>query len=155
MTNTNLTQRLADYRPSKGGLLWSCAASAILTMIIGFSWGGWTTAGTANNMTKDAAANARAELVANACVAKFRNSPDFPSDLSALKQAKIWNRAELIQKNGWVTLAGMSNPLHAAANICANELVKMEAPAAANAEAPTIPKADEISTPEISGESAT
>ena len=43
----SLSQRFADYRPSKTVLFWSCAGCVAATMIIGFTWGGWVTGGTA------------------------------------------------------------------------------------------------------------
>ena len=40
-------QRWSDARPTKTVTFWCCVASAVLTMIIGFGWGGWVTGGTA------------------------------------------------------------------------------------------------------------
>ena len=40
-------QRWSEARPTKTVAFWSCVASVVLTMIVGFSWGGWVTGGTA------------------------------------------------------------------------------------------------------------
>src|SRR5206468_9888883 len=37
----SLGRRWSDARPTKTLVFWCCVASAVLTMIIGFSWGGW------------------------------------------------------------------------------------------------------------------
>ncbi len=122
----SLAERWQNYRPSKGSLFWSCVCAVILTVVIGFWAGGWTTAGTAQRMVRDAADKARAELVANACVNNFVNGSDFQSRLVAFKGVDTWKRAGVLEEKGWVTLAGMEKPLTAAAKICADELAKIE-----------------------------
>jgi hypothetical protein len=122
----SLSERWQNYRPSKGSLFWSCVGAVILTIIIGFWAGGWTTSGTAQRMARDAADKARAELVANACVKNFVDGSDFQSRLVAFKGVDTWKRAGVLEEKGWVTLAGMEKPLAAAAKICADELAKIE-----------------------------
>ena len=41
-------QRWSEAQPTKT-VAWCCVASAVLTMIVGFSWGGWVTGGTAGH----------------------------------------------------------------------------------------------------------
>ena len=54
-----------QYQPSKAVLFWACVGSAILAMVVGFSWGwvtswgGWVTGGTARAMAEESAAQAR------------------------------------------------------------------------------------------------
>ena len=55
-----------QYHPSKAVLFWACVGSAILAMVVGFSWGwlvtswgGWVTGGTARAMAEESAAQAR------------------------------------------------------------------------------------------------
>jgi hypothetical protein len=123
---TNALQRWEGYRPSKALWFWSCVGAAILTIIVGFWAGGWTTGGTAKQMAKAAADKARAELVANACVKNFVNGSDFQTRLAAFKGVDTWKRAGVLEEKGWVTLAGMEKPLAAAAKLCADELAKVE-----------------------------
>lgn len=131
MSNTrSLTQKWADFRPTKTMTFWSCAAVAVATMLMGFNAGGWVTGGTADKMARDAADKARAELVADACVKKFTASASFPAQLASLKEASSWKQGDLVAEGGWATLAGMEEPLDAAARLCANQLVAMDAPVA-------------------------
>ena len=60
----SMSQRFADYRPSKTVLFWSCAGCVVATMILGFTWGGWVTGGTAGELAEDAATQARAQVAA-------------------------------------------------------------------------------------------
>jgi hypothetical protein len=45
--NQTMSQRWENYRPSKTLWFWSVAVAAVLTMIVGFTAGGWTTGGSA------------------------------------------------------------------------------------------------------------
>jgi len=40
-------ERWSQSRPTKTLVFWACAASVAATMIVGFTWGGWVTGGTA------------------------------------------------------------------------------------------------------------
>ncbi|QIG48802.1 hypothetical protein G5V57_14335 [Nordella sp. HKS 07] len=119
-------RRWDDYSPSKALWLWSCVGSAILTAAIGFTSGGWVTRGSAESMAMRAADIARAELVATACVRNFASGPDFEARLAAFKEVGEPNRESMLQEKGWVTLAGMDEPLATAASLCADELANME-----------------------------
>ena len=48
-----LSQRFQQYRPSKTALFWACAGSVVVATIAGFSWGGWVTGGSAQEMAED------------------------------------------------------------------------------------------------------
>lgn len=81
-----LSQRFQQYRPSKTALFWSCAGSVIVATIVGFSWGGWTTGGSAQEMAEDSAAQARQELAAVVCVDRFMAAPDANVQLAGLQE---------------------------------------------------------------------
>ena len=128
--NLSLGSRWEAYRPSKGMWFWSCVACVAATMVIGFSWGGWVTGGTATRMATDAAYGARAQLAAAACISRFENSPDVAAQFAALKKAYSFERSDLLEKNGWVTMPGSKQPVAGAALICAEKIVDAGLPAA-------------------------
>ena len=121
-------QRFTDYQPSKPVWFWSCAGAIVLTIVVGFVWGGWTTAGSAQEMADTAAKEATNSLVASICVENYSNSPDFADHLASLKDASSWERSDMIEAGGWVTLAGMQEPYDNAARLCARQLVEMQVP---------------------------
>ena len=51
-------ERWGEARPTKTIVFWSWIGSIVLTMIIGFAWGGWVTGGTAQKMGEVIAADA-------------------------------------------------------------------------------------------------
>jgi GH24 family phage-related lysozyme (muramidase) len=121
--NLSRGRRFQDYQPSRGIWFWSCAACIVGTVVIGFTWGGWVTGGTATRMAADAAAGANAQMAAADCVIRFENSPDATAQLAALRKAESYNRSDLIEKGGWVTMPGSKEPVEGAALICAQKLV--------------------------------
>ena len=126
-------QRVAEFKPSKTLWFWSCVACIVLTMIVWFTFGGWVTGGTAKEMAQTAADDARAKLVASVCVEKFTTSSDFAVKLAKLKETNTWARSDMLEKGGWVTLAGMTEPLDDAAELCSDKLAAMEVPVASTA----------------------
>jgi hypothetical protein len=121
------SQRWGTYRASKATLFWSCAACAVATMIVGFTWGGWVTGGTAEKMSGAAASTARAELAATMCVSRFMSGTDMVAQLAALKASNSWNRDDLIDKGGWTTPPGAEKPIQGAADLCAKRLLEAKA----------------------------
>lgn len=131
MDNKRTTmERWGDYRPTKSIWFWSCVACVALTMILGFTWGGWVTGGTAKLMAENAAEGSRAQLAAAICQKSFLASPDARAQLAALKEKSSWQQGDMIEEGGWVTLAGSEEPVPEAADLCADQLVEVELPLA-------------------------
>jgi hypothetical protein len=120
-------QRWAAYNPSKGTLGWACVASVVGTMVVGFTWGGWTTGGNASDMASTAADASRSELVAALCVDRFEAAADADTQLQALRDTQGWNRREFMHKGGWTTVPGKARPNDRGATLCADELLTRSA----------------------------
>jgi hypothetical protein len=117
-----------EYRPSKVTWFWSCVACVIATMVIGFTWGGWVTGGSADQMAAEAREAGRAQLAAAICVQRFVAAPNAAVELAALKEESSWSRDDTIADAGWTTPLGLDEPVSGAADICADRLVEMEMP---------------------------
>lgn len=130
-------EKLSAYQPSKTVWFWSCVGAIVLTMIVGFSWGGWVTGGTATKQAETAGEHAAAELAANICVHRFLAAPNAQAQLAELKKADSWKRDSFVQDGGWVTFAKMEKPVSGAAELCADQLASAELPAATAADAST------------------
>ena len=138
----SLSQRLQQYQASKTVLFWACAGSVIAATIVGFSWGGWTTGGTAREMAEDSAAQARQELAAVVCVDRFMAAPDVGVQLTALKEMeRSYQQSKFVEEGGWALIVPASTPPdrqasandRKAAGLCAEELAKRAIPTAAEA----------------------
>lgn len=122
----DLGKHREEYRPSKRVWFWSCAGCVVATLVIGFGWGGWVTGGTATQMAADAAAGARAQLAATTCISRFEKSPGAAAELASLKKAAGYERINLIEDHGWVTVPGSKDPVPGAADLCAQKLVEAD-----------------------------
>jgi len=129
----SLTTRWLEYRFSKTAYFWSCIACIVGTMGVGFTWGGWMTAGAANRLADSSSRAALAQLAASYCVARFEHSSDAAAQLAALEKTAPYDQDDFIASGGWVTPPGWSAPVIDAADVCAQRLLsaKLSAPKAA------------------------
>lgn len=138
---TGLAQRWQEYRPTKVVWFWSVVAAAVATIVIGFTAGGWTTGGSANQMAELAARDARANLAASMCVQRFIASENAVGEFDKLKETSNWQRDNFIEDGGWVKFAGVEDAIPGASDICAKELMAMDTLPAREAE--VVPTASE------------
>jgi hypothetical protein len=140
--NQTLSQRFHQYRASKAVLFWACAGSVVVATIVGFSWGGWVTGGSAAKMAEKSAAQARQELAAVVCVDRFMAAPDVGVQLTALKDIESpYAQGKFVEDGGWAIIVPAGNPPdrkasaddRKAAGLCAAELAKRENPMPAKA----------------------
>jgi hypothetical protein len=88
-------------------LLQGAAIGAVATIVVGFSWGGWSLSSTANRMAKDRSELAVAAALAPVCADKFRALPDAVAKTIALSNG--WKRADEFPKE-LITLPGETYP---------------------------------------------
>ena len=99
-------------------LLYGAIGGAILTIIIGFAWGGWVTGGTAQERIDEAVLPLAAEICAN----NFKADPDFDKNLAALKKETDWQRDDYIEKGQWSVMAGDDTSKSGVAGACVEKL---------------------------------
>jgi len=99
-------------------LLQGAAVGAVATIVVGFSWGGWSLGSTAGKMAKEQTEQAVVAALAPVCADKFRAQPDAAAKTIALsKEVYPWNRAKDFPKE-LVTLPGETDPSSALADAC-------------------------------------
>jgi hypothetical protein len=81
----SIQQRWNDLQPSKTMLFWSCAGSVVAALVVGFTWGGWVTGGTARDMAATAGEESRYELASVICAEKYLAAPNAQAQLAELK----------------------------------------------------------------------
>ena len=103
--------------------LWGAVAGAIALAIVGFNWGGWVTGGTAETLAKNSAATAVVAALTPICVEKFRQAADASANLVEMKKATYaWDQSKFVEKGGWATMPGSTEPNSAVAKACAESL---------------------------------
>ena len=103
-------------------LLQGAAAGAIATIVVGFSWGGWSLGSTADKMAKERSELAVVAALAPVCADKFRALPDAEAKKVALSKVEAWKRGEEFPKE-FVTLPGETNPSSALVYACSTLLL--------------------------------
>jgi hypothetical protein len=94
-------------------------------MAIGFSWGGWMTASTANKFAGEQAETAVVAALTPICVEKFLQNSDAKANLAVLKKfTSNWEQGDYVQKGGWVTQPGATSSDYHLARACAEKLVQ-------------------------------
>jgi len=121
-----MRQRWDAYRPTKTVLLWSIVGAVALTMLIGFTWGGWMTTANAQKVALTSASNAVVERLAPICVAQFNLDPDKNQKLIALQESTSYDRAKYVTDQTWATMAGDEQPDRKVADACVKLLMQIE-----------------------------
>jgi hypothetical protein len=108
--------------------LWGAVIGAALTMVVGFSWGGWMTHSTA---TQDAIKRADAAVTATLvplCLAQEKIDAAKDTKLGQLRAiTSSYEQTEFVMKAGWATFPGTEDPNRDVAEACASALVKTAA----------------------------
>jgi uncharacterized membrane protein YeaQ/YmgE (transglycosylase-associated protein family) len=112
-----------EARPTKTVAFWCCVASVVLTMIVGFSWGGWVTGGTVRATAETKAHHAVVTRLAPICVLQAGQDPAKAVKLVVLKEEHSWQRGEYVGKQGWATMPGEQAPDRRVAEMCATLLM--------------------------------
>ncbi|GLQ57260.1 hypothetical protein [Devosia nitrariae] len=102
--------------------LYGAVSGAVLLAIVGFMWGGWVTAGSAQDLaTKKSAADVVVALTPY-CVERSRTDPARVTVLAELEAARSTAKRAVIEKAGWATPLGSESPNRALATACITAL---------------------------------
>ena len=133
-----ISQRWDELQPSKTMLAWACAGSMAATLVVGFTWGGWVTGGTAQDMAGKAGDEARGQLASVVCAESFMASPDAAVQLAALKDLSgSYQQRPFVEKGGWAIMPGEDSPERGGADLCAKVLANLEIGQATSVSSPT------------------
>ena len=106
---------------------WGVVCGAVATMIVGFSWGGWTTGSTAERLATERANSTLIVALTPSCVASFMKQPGATTKLSEFQKIdSSWEQRQFIEKSGWATPDGGKEPNSGLATSCAEALAKVK-----------------------------
>ena len=108
--------------------IWGAVIGSILTMIVGFSWGGWTTSSTAHQVAMKQADAAVTTALVPVCLAGEKADVARAKRLGELTAiTSSYDQTEFVMKTGWATFRGIKTPNRAVAEACASALLKTAA----------------------------
>ena len=97
---------------------WSLIAGAVIAMIIGFAWGGWSTATTTKKMSDKAVLASQAAI----CVAQFMKEANHEEKLKELGEMSSYQRSGFIEKGGWDKMPGQEKADYGVSRACTDGL---------------------------------
>lgn len=104
-----------EVKPALLGAL----GGAIALAILGFTWGGWTTAGSAATLASQRASEAVVTALAPICADNFKRDQESVARLDELKKVSSWQQASFIEKGGWAKMPGARSVDSAMMRACA------------------------------------
>ncbi len=114
------SERWNNVRPTKTIVFGIAVAAMILTMIVGFNWGGWVTGGTAHKTMNDAITH-RLSLI---CVDQFNQDLQKDQKLTELQSISRFERDDYVKEQGWATMPGDEEPDSKVADACSKLIVQ-------------------------------
>jgi hypothetical protein len=118
-------QRWDKARATKKVVFWAIMGAIVLTMIVGFSWGGWVTGGTAQKMGETMAQDAVVQRLAPICVLQFKQDPEKAQKFIEFNETRNYQRDDYVKEQGWATMPGEDQPDSKVADACAKLLVEV------------------------------
>lgn len=93
-------------------------AGAVAVSILGFTWGGWTTAGSADEMAQSFAADEVTLAMVPVCLKLSQVDTERAAKLATLQEASSFQRRNAMMETGWATLPGTDTPSRDLADAC-------------------------------------
>jgi hypothetical protein len=87
-------------------MIWGAVIGAALCAVLGFTWGGWVTGGTARKDAAVAAHNATVVAMAPFCAERFRAQGDSTAKIAELAKGSTWDRTSSVEKSGFAVMPG-------------------------------------------------
>lgn len=104
-------------------MMWGAVFGAVGIMILGFSWMGWTLGHTTKRLVAEGSDSAVIAALTPFCVASYMKQPDAASQLTLLRaDTSSYTQRDLIEKAGFATMPGQTEPRSGLAAACATAL---------------------------------
>jgi len=97
---------------------WGLVCGAVIAMIIGFGWGGWSTAATTKKISEEAVLESEAAI----CVGQFMKQPNHEEKLKEIGEVSDYQKANFIEKGGWDIMPGQEKADYGVSRSCANRI---------------------------------
>ncbi|WP_404405708.1 hypothetical protein [Pelagibacterium halotolerans] len=107
--------------------VYGAVVGGVAVAIVGFSWGGWVTGGTAAQNAADAAAQGRTDLAAAICVQNFMADENARENLANLNETSSSIRQrEIIEEGGWAMMPNQDEAARATMTLCARMISEID-----------------------------
>ena len=98
--------------------VYGALVGAIAVSILGFTWGGWTTSGGAQEMADRFASEKVTLAMVPVCLGLSEADAERAEKLAALRDVSSFQRRNAMMETGWATLPGTDAPSRDLADAC-------------------------------------
>ena len=98
---------------------------AIVTMLYGFTEGGWYSGASAERLAQEASSAAVVQAFVPVCVSLSKADPNSPAKLAEFAVIRTsYEQRDFVAKSGWATMPTQTTPSLTLATACADVLAK-------------------------------
>ena len=97
---------------------YGAVAGAAILAVVGFNWGGWTTAGAASDLARKQAVAAIVEVLTPYCLERAASDPNATILMAEFAAASGSSKLSVVEKAGWATPLGAESPHRELARAC-------------------------------------
>ncbi|MDF0603170.1 hypothetical protein P1J78_20705 [Psychromarinibacter sp. C21-152] len=98
--------------------IYGAIVGAAFIGIVGFTWGGWVTGGTARDRATTMSHDDVVAALVPVCLESAQNDPDRAEKIAAIRDASSYRRRDELMKTGWATVPGAEEPDRDIARAC-------------------------------------
>ncbi len=102
--------------------IYGAVIGAALVGFVGFTWGGWVTGGTANDMAMSMARNDVVAAMVPVCLDMARTDPERMAKMATIRTASTYQQSTALMEAGWATMPGRDAPDREIARACLSAL---------------------------------
>ncbi len=89
---------------------YGAVGGAIIASVLGFTWGGWTTAGSAQDMAQTFATQEVTSAMVPVCLNASAADPERVAKLATIQDGSSFGRSRAMMATGWATFPGTETP---------------------------------------------
>jgi hypothetical protein len=98
--------------------LYGAVIGGAFVAIVGFTWGGWVTSGTAQDRAVALSEEDVVAAMVPVCLDMARTDPARMAKLTAIREASTYQRRDALMDVGWATVPGTETPDRDIAQAC-------------------------------------
>jgi alpha/beta superfamily hydrolase len=102
--------------------IYGALMGAAFVSVVGFSWGGWVTDGTASDRAMTMSRNDVVASMVPVCLDMARSDPARVDKLEMIRATATYQRRDALMTAGWATVPGTDAPNRDIAQACLKEL---------------------------------
>lgn len=104
-------------------MAWGVVLGVAGTMMVGFTWMGWTLGHTTTRLVAEGKESAVVAALTPFCVASYMKQPDATEKLALLRaDTSEYTQRDILEKSGFATMPGNTEPTSGVASACVSAL---------------------------------